>query len=116
MKKKLQLSSFLRRYFKNLHHFNNNFLAMANKKNLKKMINYICSDLFSECVAASLYAGKKDKEDVNAILSAILMLHKNYTLRVSHPEPGISSKAYFKDLREKFNAQVSEIVDQIANI
>ncbi len=89
---------------------------MASKKSLKKMINYICSDLFSECVAISLYAGKKNQEDVKAILSAILMVHKNYTCRVSHPEPGISYKAYYKDLRETFNAQVSEIVDQIANI
>ena len=42
---------------------------MASKRNLKKMINYICSDVFSECMAASLYSGKKDTEDVKAILS-----------------------------------------------
>ncbi len=88
---------------------------MANKRNLKKMINYICSDLFSECVAASLY-GKKNKDDINAILTSILIVHNNYICRVSHPEPGIPNKNYFKDLKEKFNVQVSEIIDQIAGI
>ncbi len=89
---------------------------MANKRSLKKNINYICSDLFSECVAASLYTGKKNKEDINAILTSILIVHNNYICRVSHPEPGMSSKSYFKDLKEKFNLQVDEIIDQIANI
>ncbi|MCD8202335.1 MAG: hypothetical protein LUD48_01675 [Prevotella sp.] len=88
---------------------------MANKRNLKKMINYICSDLFSECVAASLY-GKKDKEDINAILTSILIVHNNFICRISHPEPGMAKKGYFKDLKDKFNIQAGEIIDQIANI
>jgi hypothetical protein len=33
--------------------------------------------------------------------------------RVSHPEPGMKANAYFKDLREKFAAQLSDIVDQM---
>ena len=43
---------------------------MANKRNLKKIINYICSDLFSECIATSLYSDKKKQEEVNAILAS----------------------------------------------
>ena len=35
---------------------------MANKRDLKKIINYICGNLFSECVAVSLYDNKKDEE------------------------------------------------------
>ncbi len=88
---------------------------MANKRSLKKMINYICSDLFSECVAVSLY-GNKNIEDINAILTSILIVHNNYICRVSHPEPGMANKSYFKDLKEKFNIQVGEIIDQIGNI
>lgn len=89
---------------------------MASKRNLKKMINYICSDVFSECMAASLYRGKKDTEDVKAILSSILIVHDNSIRRVSHPEPGMSKKSYYKDLKDKFNAQICEIVDHIVNI
>lgn len=89
---------------------------MANKRNLKKMINYICSDVFSECMAASIYNGKKGDEDVKAILSSILIVHDSSIRRVSHPEPGMPKKVYYKDLKNKFNAQICEIVDQIINI
>lgn len=89
---------------------------MASKRNLKKMINYICSDVFSECMATSLYSGKKNSEDVRAILLSILIVHDDSIRRVSHPEPGLSKKMYYKDLKDKFNAQICEIVDQIINI
>jgi len=91
-----------------------NAIVMTNKKDLKKTINYICSELFAECVAASLYSGKPDEEQANAILSSILLLQSNYVRRISHPEPGMSAKAYFKDLVDNFNKQTGEIIDQIA--
>nr|WP_298454007.1 hypothetical protein [uncultured Prevotella sp.] len=89
---------------------------MANKRKLKKMINYICSDVFSECMSASLYNGKKNNEDVKAILMSILIIHGNSIRRVSHPEPGMSPKLYYKDLKNEFNVQICEVVDQIINI
>lgn len=33
---------------------------MTNKRELKKMINDVCNDLFAECIAYSLYNGKAD--------------------------------------------------------
>jgi hypothetical protein len=36
-----------------------------------------------------------------------------YTSRIYHPEPGMTAKAYYKDLKEKFIAQVGEIMDQL---
>ena len=87
---------------------------MSNKRDLKKSINYICSDLFAECVAASLYNGKPSEESVNELLMSIMMIQNNFVRRVSHPEPGLSPNLYFKDLIGNFNKQVSEIVDQIA--
>ncbi|MDO4159322.1 MAG: hypothetical protein Q4D41_02580 [Prevotellaceae bacterium] len=89
---------------------------MANKRNLKKLINYICSDLFSECIATSLYNGNKNQDDVNSILTSILIIHNNYIKRVSHPEPGMKPKVYYKDLKNRFNDQVSETIDNIANL
>ena len=89
---------------------------MSNKRDLKKTINYICSDLFAECVAASLYGGKPEKENVDALLTSILVVHTNYIRRISHPEPGISAKKYYRDLIESFNKEVGEVIDQIANL
>lgn len=89
---------------------------MANKRNLKRNINYVCSELFSEAVAASTYSSKATEEDVNALLASILVIHNDYVRRVSHQEPGLSPKLFYKDLVNNFNKQVSEIVDQVVNL
>lgn len=89
---------------------------MTNKRNLKRTINYLCGDLFAECIAASLYNGKTNKDDVDALLTSILVLNNNYVRRISHPEPGMSAKKYFKDLITNFNKQALEIIDQINNL
>ena len=89
---------------------------MANKRDLKQTINYVCSELFAECVAASLYSGKPDQENVNALLTSILSINNEYIKRVSYPEPGMNPKVYYKHLTEDFFKQVNEIVDQIGNL
>lgn len=87
---------------------------MSNKRDLKRTINYICSDLFAECVAASLYSGKPDKEDMKSLLTSIITIHSDYTKRISHPEPGMKKNVYYQDLIKNFNKQVSELIDQIS--
>ena len=89
---------------------------MANKRELKRSINYICSDLFAETVAASLYDKKASKENLEALLASILIIHDDFIRRVSHPEPGLVPKAYYKAIIEDFNKQVSEIIDHIQNL
>lgn len=89
---------------------------MANKRDLKRTINYITSELFAECVAASLYNGDTKQADVDGILSAIVMLNTDFIKRVSHPEPGVKPMLYFKNLITDFNKQSSEIIDQITNL
>lgn len=89
---------------------------MANKKDLKKSINYICSNLFAECVAVSLYEGNAKKENVEALLASIVHTHSNYIRRVSHPEPGMPAKKYYQDLITLFNREADDIIDQIGNL
>ena len=89
---------------------------MMNKRTLKKCINAICDELFAECLAASLYVNKQDEDNVEALLFSIIKLQSNAISRISHPEPGMAAKKYYKDLREKFSSQASEIIDQINNM
>ena len=89
---------------------------MANKRKLKKNISYACSDLFADCVASSLYSGKPEKDNVSALLTSILMIHSDFIRRVSHPEPGMSPKKYFKAVTVDFNKQISEVADQVNNM
>jgi len=53
---------------------------------------------------------------VNALLASILVIHNDYVRRVSHQEPGLAPKLFYKDLVNSFNKQVSEIVDQVVNL
>jgi hypothetical protein len=89
---------------------------MANKRSLKHGINLICEELFTECVAASLYGNDAHKDNIEALIFTIIRMQADFSSRISHPEPGMPQKAYFKNLREKFTSQVSEIVDQINNL
>ena len=89
---------------------------MANKRSLKHIINLVCEDLFSECIAASLYGNEAHKDNAEALLFSIVKMQADFICRISHPEPGMSAKLYYKDLREKFTAQVGELVDQINNL
>lgn len=86
---------------------------MANKRTLKHAIKGICEELLVECVAASLYGAGNHKDNAEALLASILRTQVDFVARVSHPEPGMPPKAYFKDLREKFSAQVGELIDHI---
>ncbi len=88
---------------------------MANKRKLKKRINQICETLFTESVAVALYGHKLDEKRFGDLLDTFVKLENHYTNRISHPEPGLSAKAYFKNLRESFNKDVEEIIDQINN-
>ena len=89
---------------------------MANKRILKKTINNICDDLIAEIIATSFYSGQQEAEQGNSLLAAVIALHDNYVSRISHPEPGMKPKAYFKDLAEKFNQETFELIDRIYNI
>lgn len=89
---------------------------MSNKRDLKHTINYVTSDLFAEGVAASLYGNKNNAENVDALLASIIVMHDHYIRRVSHVEPGMKPKVYFKDLIENFNKEAGEIIDQISNL
>ena len=88
---------------------------MANKRSLKRNINYVCGELFSEVVAVS-YTTNASKDDIKALLSSILVIHNDYVRRVSHLEPGLAPKAFYKSLVANFHKQASEIVDQISNL
>jgi hypothetical protein len=89
---------------------------MANRRNLKRNINFICSELFAECIASSLYNGHPDQGNVDALLTSILKMQNDFVNRISHTEPGTSAKTYYRKMIHDFNKHVDEIIDQINNL
>jgi len=86
---------------------------MANKRDLKKSLSYASSELFAICVASYLTAEKDNHDSIDATLKGIIKTHSEFVSRVSHPEPGMKPKTYYKTLIEDFNKQVGELIDQI---
>lgn len=92
------------------------FQTMAKKRDLKQTINYVCSDLFAEGVAASLYGTANNEEAVNNLLSSIIVTRNDFVKRVSHPEPGMTAREYYRQLISDFNQRINEIIDQIGTL
>jgi len=86
---------------------------MANKRVLKKVVHGICDELFAEAVALKTYGTEAQQANAETHLFAIVKMEDEFVSRISHPEPGMKPSLYFKDLKEKFSAQISDIIDQM---
>lgn len=89
---------------------------MANKRQLKRTINYITSELFAETMAAMIYSDMANKAEGDSILASIIVMRDDFISRVSHPEPGMPAKKYYKTLARDFNNSMSDIIDNISNL
>ena len=81
---------------------------MANKRELKKAINYVASDLFLECIVLKQIK-KANPSAADAILGDILCLQNEFLARAGHPEPGCVKK-YYRKLNEDFGNEVGAII------
>ncbi len=85
---------------------------MANKRDLKKNINYICADLLAECVASLQYT-KADRNDINNVMFSILDMQNDMICRISHMQPGMPPCQFVKKMREDMAKRTDEIIEQI---
>ena len=85
------------------------------RKDLKKHITYLCSEMLAECIASSQYSKKDNAQDVENVVLSIVKMQDDWICRLSHVEPG-NTKAFFKKLREDMKKQTEEIIDQIQNL
>lgn len=86
---------------------------MSNKRTLKRTINTVCDELFAECVAASLYSGTKEKDNWESLLMSVVALRNDFINRISHPQPGMEQKLYYRQVLRNFSEEVSELADHI---
>lgn len=81
---------------------------MANKRDLKKGINYVASELFLECIVLKQIKNA-DATTVDVILADILNLQNEFLARAGHPEPGCVKK-YYRKLNEDFSNEVEGLI------
>ena len=88
---------------------------MASRRELKKTVNYISGELFSECLINSMFVPGTDKAKADELMAEILKMQDEFISRISHTEPG-NVKGFYKKFRSDFNAKVKEIIDAIAKL
>lgn len=86
---------------------------MSNKRDLKKSINFACSELFAEGVMTYMIVPKEEATQVDAILTSVLKMHSDFVRRISHPEPGMKPKVYFRHLMTDFDKTIEELIEQL---
>ena len=88
---------------------------MASRRELKKTVNYISGELFSECLINSMFVPGTDKAKADQLMAEILKMQDEFISRISHTEPG-NVKGFYKNFRSDLNAKVHEIIDAIAKL
>ena len=84
---------------------------MASRRQLKKELNYICGELFADCVVLKM-CDTCNEDLLNQTMLEIINLRSEYVSRVSHTEKG-SVKKFYAKLREEFSAKVEAISQKI---
>jgi hypothetical protein len=88
---------------------------MANKRSIKNGIHVICKSVLAECVAVALYGPEKHAKAAEDCANAVVKLEDHYLRRVSHPEPGMKPKVYYRDLRTQFTKEINELLDHLSS-
>lgn len=88
---------------------------MANRRQLKKNVNYIAGELFTECLIYSTFIPGADKVKADELMTEVLTMQDEFITRISHTEPG-NVKGFYRKFRKDFNAKVNELVDAIEKL
>lgn len=80
---------------------------MASRKNLKKTVNYIIGEIYTDCMI--LQAIKKtDDAKVEDVLNDLMDVQSDFVTRISHTEPG-NVKGFYSQFYKDFNDRVDAI-------
>ena len=85
---------------------------MASRKDLKKAINDIASELYAQCMLLKEMAPAEKQEAIDQVLVKVMALQNEHITRISHTEPG-NVKGFYKKLYQDFDAQVYEVLESL---
>lgn len=83
---------------------------MANKRNLKKNIDYLIYEIVSDCYTFKYLFPDKDQKEVDKILKEAVNFRNELIKRVNHPD-GKENKKLVKNHYKKVNQDLMEKVD-----
>ncbi|MBR5935297.1 MAG: hypothetical protein IKZ89_04015 [Bacteroidaceae bacterium] len=88
---------------------------MASRRNLKKDINYVIGDIFTECLIYKELVPGTDSQAADELIVDLLRIDNDFTARISHTEPG-KAKEYYRTFVKDFQKQISEVIDKLTKL
>lgn len=85
---------------------------MANKRDLKKKINEICSILYARCSEVEQPGKDSQLTEVEGIIKGVLFL-QDKMLTACNKAPRKGGRAYFKRELPNFKERIIELLDQV---
>lgn len=87
---------------------------MANKRNLKKDIDYLAYEVIADCFTYAQVNGEKNDKKVKQIIGDTIELRNNLIARVNHPD-GKDNPKLVKQHFRKIYADLLEGIDKQFN-
>lgn len=85
---------------------------MANRRSLKKNVNYISDVTIGMCIVDSMNASAERREVISELVSKVINLRADIISRISHTEPG-NVKGFYKKLKSDLNSQIEEVFNKL---
>jgi hypothetical protein len=94
---------------------------MANLRNLKKDINYLCGEVMSDCMAFIYFNPDKNSEQSYALLDEIFEFRDQLFTRVYNAPKGVDrdvkeTKAYFKAINKDLMEGCNTLFEKISTL
>ncbi len=92
---------------------------MANRKELKKDINYLASEILSQAYMKFALMENVNEEQIQPIMVEALEMRNEYVARANHPDGKDNKKivkTYYQTLRKNLMAKTVELLDKLEAI
>lgn len=86
---------------------------MSSIKEFKKEINYIFGEVIDEASFKQLINPEVDEQKVEAIIDEAVAAYDDYYAKISQGRKAENKKAYFKQVREAYEASVKSLLEKV---
>jgi hypothetical protein len=89
---------------------------MASIRNVKKDIDYLVSEVISDCYTFLYIHGDKNKEQVNGIIEDVVSKRNDFIHRVNNPEKQLDRKQKHQHFKAIYNDLLVTVDKSFSNL
>jgi hypothetical protein len=91
---------------------------MASKRNLKKDIDYLITDVIMDCYACMEEHSEKSSSAYEEIINEVMVLKEVLIERINHFDAGVNgnSRTYFLGIKKDLITSITEAYDKLTKL